>query len=114
LTGELVGCGRRGGTVVAGVTPGIVALFGVQRAIAVRRDRRAAQVVTEQVDDCHAFTHRYALPAREVVAGGHAVQHGCDAVGVPSLYSGQAAVVDEAGTLKAAHGVLADFAVIPQ
>jgi len=31
------------------------------------------------------------------VVNGHAVQHGFDAVAVPSLRSGQAAIIDEAG-----------------
>ncbi|HOU12968.1 MAG TPA: hypothetical protein PKZ84_07605 [Anaerolineae bacterium] len=46
------------------------------------------------------------------VVGGHAVQHGFDAVAVPSLHSGQATVVGEAGVGHAAHGHQVVFSVV--
>ncbi len=67
-----------------------------------------------------AFPHRYPLTASVVVfdhrgraagplevgadvVGGHAAHCRLDAVAVPSLHSGQAAIVNEAGAGRAAH-----------
>ena len=76
----------------------MVALFGVQRAIAVRGHGRGSQVIAEEVGRrVTAYAHRYTLTAGVVVldhrgcaagplevgadvVGGHAVQHGVDAV----------------------------------
>jgi hypothetical protein len=97
LTGELV-ARRRGVISVARFTPGFVAQFGHLRSTAVRGDRRAAQVVTQQemqrataLAHCDPLTVRVvilhhrgrAASSLEVVAhvvGGHAAHYGFDAV----------------------------------
>jgi hypothetical protein len=101
LTGELV-ARRRGPGDVARLTPGLVAQLGHPGPAAVRRDRRAAQVIAQQeIQRAALFAHGHPLTARVVildhraraarpfegvadVVGGHDVQHGFDAVAVPS------------------------------
>jgi len=48
------------------------------------------------------------------VVGGHAAHYGLDAVAVPSLHSGQAAVVDEGGAGCAAYGRQAVFGIVAE
>ena len=116
LTGELVSGGTATGACAA---PGIVPLRGIQRPIAVRRERRRSQVITGQVGRrIAAYAHRHSLTAGVVVldhrgraagplevgadvVGGHAAHYGFDAVAV--------AVVGEAGAGRAAYSRQAVF-----